>query len=140
MAIRFEKQIDLERENKAADFFCNIFGYDKNKLDKNDIDFEILEEGNFKFYLEVKGRIKNIKDAYPLPVSVKKLTKMQDKKKQCVILWACNDGIIFSRIEKLVGEIKVGGRIPRQGAVNDIEYMAYFNKADNLKEIKYKCD
>lgn len=140
MAIRFEKQKDLERENKASDFFCDIFGFTKKKLDKNDIDFEVYAEGNFKFYLEVKGRLKNIADSYPLPVSVKKLTKMQDKKKQGVILWACNDGIIFSRIEKLVGEIRVGGRIPRTGAVNDIEYMAYYDKAENLKEIKYEWD
>tara|TARA_R110000737_G_scaffold220961_1_gene236536 strand:- start:255 stop:677 length:423 start_codon:yes stop_codon:yes gene_type:complete len=140
MAIRFEKQKDLDRENKATDFFCNMFEFDKKKLGDNDIDFEIWSKGQFKFNLEVKGRLKKIKDAYPLPVSVKKLTKIQDKKKQGVILWACEDGIIFSRIEKLKGEIRVGGRIPRKGAVNDIEYMAYFNKADNLKEITYECD
>ena len=72
-----------------------------------------------------------------MPISVKKLIKINDKKKQSVILWACNDGIIFSRTEKLIGLIKIGGRKPRNGSFNDIEFMAYFDKSNNLQEIKY---
>jgi len=135
--MRFETKQDLDRENKASDFLCNKFGFNKKKLGENDIDFAIYDNERFVFNLEVKGRIKNINDAYPLPISVKKLTKINDKKKQSVILWACNDGIIFSRTEKLIGLIKIGGRKPRNGSFNDIEFMAYFEKSNNLQEIKY---
>ena len=90
MSIRFETIKDLDRENKAADFLCNMFGFNKKKLSENDIDFAIY------------------------------------------------DGIIFSRTEKLKGNIKVGGRKPRKGSSNDIEFMAYYNKQINLKEIKYE--
>tara|TARA_R110000765_G_scaffold29731_1_gene70754 strand:+ start:264 stop:686 length:423 start_codon:yes stop_codon:yes gene_type:complete len=138
MSIRFETEKDLNRENKAADFLCNMFGFNKKKLGENDIDFAIYDNERFAFYLEVKGRLKNIDVAYPLPISVKKLTKLQDKKAQSVILWACDDGVIFSRIEKLNGDIKVGGRKPREGSSNDIEFMAYYNKQSNLKEIQYE--
>ena len=135
--MRFETKQDLDRENKSADFLCGQFGFNKKKLEKNDIDFAIYDDHKIIFYLEVKGRLKNINDAYPLPISVKKLTKINDKKKQSVILWACNDGIIFSRTEKLIGLIKIGGRKPRNGSFNDIEFMAYFDKSNNLQEIKY---
>ena len=135
--MRFETKQDLDRENKASDFLCNKFGFNKKKLGKNDIDFAIYDNERFVFNLEVKGRLKNINDAYPLPISVKKLIKINDKKKQSVILWACDDGIIFSRTEKLIGLLKIGGRKPRNGSFNDIEFMAYFDKSNNLKEIKY---
>jgi hypothetical protein len=138
MSVRFENKTDLERENKAADFLCTIFGFNHRKLGSNDIDFAIYDGDRFVFYLEVKGRIRTIKESYPLPISVKKLIKLQDTNKQCVILWACTDGIIFSRTEKLKGNIRVGGRKPRKGSSNDIEFMAYFDKTDNLKEIKYE--
>tara|TARA_R110000787_G_scaffold272347_1_gene379730 strand:- start:836 stop:1258 length:423 start_codon:yes stop_codon:yes gene_type:complete len=138
MSIRFETIKDLDRENKAADFLCNMFGFNKKKLSENDIDFAIYDNERFVFFLEVKGRLKDINLSYPLPISVKKLIKIQDKKQQSVILWACNDGIIFSRTEKLKGNIKVGGRKPRKGSSNDIEFMAYYNKQINLKEIKYE--
>jgi len=136
--MRFETKKDLDRENKSADFLCDTFGFSKRKLGKNDIDFAIYDKEKLLFYLEIKGRLKNIEEAYPLPISVKKLTKLKDKKFQSVILWACNDGIIFSRIEKLKGNIKIGGRKPRNGSFNDIEFMAYFYKSKNLNEFKYK--
>ena len=139
MSVRFETDKDLERENKAANFLCNIFGYKCLKLGRNDIDFAVYDKNdNLLFFLEVKGRIKSISQAYPLPISVKKLIKIQDKNNQSVILWACTDGIIFSRTEKLKGTIRVGGRKPRYGSSNDIEFMAYYDRADNLKELKYK--
>jgi len=138
MATRFENKTDLERENKAADFLCKIFGFNYKKLGINDIDFAIYDGDRFVFFLEVKGRIKTISEAYPLPLAVRKLTKLQDTKKQSVILWACKDGIIFSRTEKLNGNIRIGGRKPRLGSANDIEFMAYFDKRDNIKELKYK--
>ena len=138
MSVRFETIKDLDRENKASDFLCKMFGFNKKKLGQNDIDFAIYDNDRFLFFLEVKGRLKDIDLSYPLPISVKKLIKLQDKKQQSVILWACNDGIIFSRTEKLKGDIKVGGRKPRDGSSNDIEFMAYYNKQSNLKEIQYE--
>jgi len=137
MAKRFETNIDINREDKASDLFCKLYGYTKQKLDKNDIDFKIYKDGKFICFLEVKGRIRNTDNAYPLPVSIRKILKMQDKKVNGVMLWACEDGIIFSRLDKLKGSIKIGGRKPRDGSTNDIEFMAYFDKSDNLKEYKY---
>ena len=37
----------------------------------------------------------------------------------------------------LIGEIKKGGRKPRQGSSNDIEIMAYYPKQESIKVLKY---
>ena len=138
MSIRFENKTDLEREYKAVNLFCDIYGYEFKKLGDNDIDFIITKNGLFICYLEVKGRKKNISNCYPLPVAIRKLFKLSEKKRQSVMLWACFDGIVYSRLENLKGEIKTGGRKPREGSANDIELMAYFEKSDNLIEANYE--
>ena len=138
MSVRFENQKDLDREDKAVKLFCDEYGLTYEKLSPNDIDFKIYKNGKFLFYLEVKGRLRNLKRCYPLPIAVRKLLKMSDKNKSGVVLWACFDGIVFSRIENLKGDIKIGGRKIREGSSNDIEFMAYYNKSNNFTELNYE--
>ena len=138
MSFRFESQKDLDRESKAVKLFCNEYDLKSEKLSPNDIDFKIYKDGEFLFYLEVKGRIKTLQECFPLPVAVRKLLKMTDKKQDGVILWACLDGIVFSRVENLKGQIRIGGRKTREGAANDIELMAYYNHRNNFKFLRYE--
>ncbi len=138
MSVRFENKVDLDRESKAVKLFCDEYGLTSEKLSPNDIDFKIYKNGRFLFYLEVKGRLRKLSECYPLPIAVRKILKMSDKRQDGVILWACFDGIVFSRLEKLKGEIRVGGRSPRKGSANDVEFMAYYNKNNNFKELKYE--
>lgn len=138
MSTRFESEKDLDRETKAVNLFCNEYGLTFEKLSPNDIDFKIYKNGKFLFYLEVKGRLRKLKECYPLPIAVRKLLKMSDKKQSGVILWACFDGIVFSRAENLRGDIRIGGRKKREGSANDIEFMAYYNENNNFKQLKYE--
>jgi len=138
MSIRFESGKDLERETKAVTLFCDEYGLTFEKLSPNDIDFKIYKDGKFLFYLEVKGRIRTLQECFPLPIAVRKLLKMTDKKQDGVILWACLDGVVFSRVENLNGQIRIGGRKTREGAANDIELMAYYNHSNNFKFLRYE--
>tara|TARA_R100001530_G_scaffold136269_1_gene116122 strand:+ start:1014 stop:1436 length:423 start_codon:yes stop_codon:yes gene_type:complete len=138
MSIRFENQKDLERESKAVSLFCKEYGLTFEKLSPNDIDFKIYNKTGFLFYLEVKGRMKSLSECYPLPIAVRKLIKISDKKENAVILWACLDGVVFSRVENLKGDIRIGGRKPRGGSTNDIEFMAYYNNNNNFKQLHYE--
>jgi len=138
VSVRFESQKDLDRESKAVKLFCDEYNLTSEKLSPNDIDFKIYKDGKFLFYLEVKGRIRNLQDCFPLPIAVRKLLKMTDKKQDGVILWACLDGIVFSRVENLKGEIRIGGRIRREGSANDIELMSYYNNSSNFKFLQYE--
>jgi len=134
----FENEQDLEREKKAITLFVNTFGGSFQKLDPFDIDYKIFDrEGKLIAYAEVKGRVRVIRDAYPLPIAARKLVKLADKRLNPVIIWACDDGIIYGKADRIVGEIMWGGRIPREGAVNDSELMVYYEKQKEFKYVRY---
>jgi hypothetical protein len=134
----FETETDLIREKKAIELFVSIFGGSYKKLDPHDIDYKIFDKDkNLIAYAEVKGRIRTIRAAYPLPISAKKLVKLIDKRLAPVLIWACEDGIIYGKANKLQGEIKWGGRPPRDGSFNDNELMVYYEKQKELKYIRY---
>lgn len=134
----FETEQDLIREKKAIETFVNIFGGSFKKLDPNDIDYKVFDkEGNLIAYAEVKGRIRTMRGAYPLPVAARKLVKLVDKRLTPVIIWACEDGIIYGKVNKLKGEAKWGGRTPREHSVNDAELMVYYDKQKELKYVRY---
>jgi len=134
----FETETDLIREKKAIELFVSIFGGSYKKLDPHDIDYKVFDKDkNLIAYAEVKGRIRSMKTAYPLPLSAKKLVKLIDKRLAPVLIWACDDGIIYGKANKLHGEIKWGGRPPRDGSFNDAEMMVYYDKQKELKYVRY---
>lgn len=134
----FETEQDLAREKKAIELFVKIFEGSFKKLDPHDIDFKVFDKDNKLIsYVEVKGRIRAMYDAYPLPISAKKLVKLVDKRITPVIIWACEDGIIYGRANELEGTIKWGGRTPRENATSDAELMVYYDKQKGLKYIRF---
>jgi len=134
----FETQEDLDREKKAISLFVNTFGGSFKKLDRLDVDYKIFDkDGNLIAYAEVKGRIRVIRDAYPLPIAARKVLKLTDKRITGVIIWACDDGIIYGKVEKLIGQVRLGGRKPREGSYNDNELMVYYEKQDGVKYVRY---
>ena len=132
--MRFENKADLDRELRCIEFFCNTFGLTYTKLGENDIDFSLYKNGELICYAEVKGRNKDILEAYPLPIACRKLVKLQDKRINPVIIWACYDGIIYGKTKDIEGKTRTGGRNPRENSINDIEFMAYFTKQSKLIE------
>lgn len=134
----FETKEDLEREKKAIELFVNMFGGSYKKLDQFDIDYKVFDKDKTLIaYAEVKGLSKIINSAYPLLISAKKIVKLADKRLNPIVIWACQDGIIYGKVNKLVGEIKWGGRTPRENSYNDTELMIYYDKQSELKYIKF---
>lgn len=134
----FETEVDLIREKKAIELFVSIFGGSFKKLDPHDIDYKVFDKDkNLIAYAEVKGRIRTMHNAYPLPLSARKLVKLIDKRITPVLIWACEDGIIYGKANKLQGEIKWGGRPPRENSLSDAEMMVYYDKQKELKYIRY---
>lgn len=134
----FEKQEDLDRENKAIKAFVNVFDGDFKKLDQLDVDYKIIDSsGNLIAYAEVKGRIRVIRDAFPLPISLYKLGKLMDKRIAGVVIWACDDGIIYGKPKDIYGTVRWGGRPQREGSYSDAELMVYYDKQKGLKYIRY---
>jgi hypothetical protein len=134
----FEKEEDLKREQKAITLFVSTFGGSFKKLDPFDVDYKVFDkDGNLIAYAEVKGRIRTMHSAYPLPVAARKVVKLVDKRLIPVMIWACEDGIIYGKVNKLKGEINWGGRAPRDNSFNDEELMVYYDKQKDLKYIRF---
>ena len=134
----FETEEDLRREKKAIEIFVNIFGGSYQKLDPRDIDYKIFDKDkNLIAYAEVKGRIRTMSNAYPLPISARKVVKLTDKRLNPVVIWACEDGIIYGKVNNLKGEIKFGGRLQRENSFDDSELMIYYDKQKELKYVRY---
>lgn len=134
----FETEQDKQRELKAITTFVNTFGGSFKKLDPFDVDYKIFDKsGTLIAYAEVKGRTRIMRSAYPLPVAARKIVKLVDKRMTPVIIWSCEDGIIYGKVNKLKGEIKWGGRTPRDGSFNDSELMVYYEKQKELKYVRF---
>jgi hypothetical protein len=138
--MRFENDSHLQREQRAITKFCSLFNLTFKKLGENDVDFQIFKGERLVGFVEVKGRHRDIDNAYPLPVAIRKLNKLQGElapRTKPVLVWACHDGIIYGKIRKIHGVIRLGGRPPREGATNDQELMAYFNPQEHLHHERY---
>jgi hypothetical protein len=134
----FETEEDLKRERRAIEVFVNTFGGSFKKLDPMDVDYRIFDkDNNLIAYAEVKGRIRLMNNAYPLLVAARKLVKLVDKRITPVMIWACEDGIIYGKADKLVGTLKWGGKKPREGAVNDLDLMVYYDKQKEFKYVRF---
>lgn len=139
--MKFETQKDLSRETKAINKLCELFDLKAEKLDDYDLDYKLyLKSGILFIYAEVKGRVNKTTEIYPLPIALRKIQKMQDDcgNYDCIIIWACEDGIIFGRYKELIGTVRYGGRTPRQGSANDLEMMIYYTKQDKLQTHLYQ--
>ena len=141
--MRLEQKHNLDRENKAIEKWLSLHSKvtHTKKLGPNDIDFQAFSGEELLGFIEVKGRHELMSEAYPLPVAIRKLNKLQGEHNPrvhpSVIIWACDDGIIYGSIRELKGTIKYGGRKPREGAVNDMEFMAYYGPQKELKSSPY---
>jgi hypothetical protein len=133
--MRFETKKDIDRENNAIALFCKKFSADWEKLSENDIDFKVTKDDKV-CYIEVKGRNKNLSDAYPLPLAGRKMVKLVDKGYQSIIIWDCIDVLIYGNTKEIVSQGKIGGRKPRYGSHNDQEFMLYFKKQKGLHIIE----
>lgn len=134
----FETEEDLRREKNAIEVFVNTFGGSYKKLDPHDIDYKVFDKkGELIAYAEVKGRIRTMNAAYPLPIALRKISKLSDKRLNPLVIWACEDGIIYGKVNKLKGEIKWGGRTPRDNSFDDSELMIYYDKQKELKYVRF---
>jgi hypothetical protein len=128
----------FDKEKKAIDVFVSMFGGSYKKLDPNDVDYKIFDkDGNLIAYAEVITRIRTIYNAYPLPIEAKKLVKLIDKRLTPVIIWACEDGIIYAKGNKLKGEIKFDSKSEQDNSFYNSELMVYYEKAKELKYVRF---
>lgn len=122
-----ETEEDIRREKKAIELFSTTFGFTFQKLSPQNYYKVFNAKGELIAYAEVKGRIRTMRTAYPLPISANKLTDIFNKRMPPIVIWSCEDGIIYGKANKLKGEIKV----------SDSELIVYYDRQKPLRYIRF---
>jgi hypothetical protein len=65
------------------------------------------------------------------------MLKLIEKRHNPVVLWACDDGIIYARAKNIDGQIKWGSFLPHLDLAEHGELMCYYAKQKHFKYIKY---
>lgn len=127
-----------ERKAKAITTFTKTFGGNYDKLSPQDIDYKIYDSNKVPIaYAEVVIRNRTIREAYPLYIQASRLVKLTDKRLNPVIIWACEDGIIYAKVKDIYGQIKWGGLPPQPESNNNNQLICYYDKQKQCKYIKY---
>jgi len=123
----FDTPEELRREKKAIELFVGMFSGSYQKLDPHDVDYKVFDKDNKLIaYAEVVSRVRTMANSYPLPVSAKKLVKIFDKRIPPIIIWSCDDGIIYAKANELRGEI-----------ISDSELIVYYKKSKKFKYVRF---
>jgi len=123
----FDSPEDLRREKKAIELFVGMFKGSYQKLDPQDVDYKVFDkDSKLIAYAEVVSRVRTMTNAYPLPVPAKKLVKLFDKRIPPIIIWSCDDGIIYAKANELRGEI-----------ISDSELIVYYKKNKEFKYVRF---
>ena len=125
----------FDKKKKAIETFVSIFGGSYQNLGPSDIDYKIFDKnGELIAYAEVVVRVRTIYNAYPIPVEAKRLVKLIDKRLSPVLIWACEDGIIYGKADKLKGVIKFTEQ--ENSSINS-ELIVYYDKVKELKYVRF---
>jgi hypothetical protein len=129
----FETDNDLRIQKKAITLFVSMFDGTFQKLDPLDVDYKVFDSsGSLIAYAEIRVRVRTMTNAYPLPVSARKITKLMDKRISSVVIWACDDGIIYGKPNRLVGQVMWGKKNSP-----DEELMIYYDKQKEFKYVRF---
>lgn len=125
------------KKHKAIETFISTFGGSYQQQLKGDVDYKIFKDGVVIAYMEVAIRNKTIATAYPLVLPAARAVKLSDKRLSPVIMWACDDGIIYVNLKKVQAQLKWGSPLPHLNLDEHGELMCYYEKQKHFKYIKY---
>ncbi len=91
---------------KAITKFTERFKGSYKTLGPNDVDYRVYDQANnliaFVLVMPIK---KKVTDCYPLYVSLNKLSQLSMKRLNPVIIWACEDGIMYGKVKEIYGTV-----------------------------------
>lgn len=123
-----ETNEDRSREKKAIVKFVERFSGVFKKLAPNDIDYRVFDkDNNLIAYAEVTPVYKPLSQSYPLPIEARKVVKVCDKILNPVMIWACDDGIVYAKPSEVKGE----------AVWQDNQVVILYHKQPGTKYIRY---
>lgn len=127
----YKKIMAVEKYLSVFNSSCNL-GLNYQRI--VDSHFKIMDEPNAFGYVEVVVRLRTMRDSYPLPIEVSKLSRLIAKRLNPVVIWSCEDGIIYAKAEDLRGEILMNYPSP---GIKSKELMAYYERQKVLRYVRY---
>jgi len=132
---KFESNQDITAEKKLLHDFCTYYKYEGTKLPQWEIDYLVHRQGKAIGFVEIKNYTSTFDKYDRGMLSLIKLNKMISSHKYLPTLllmsWACGTKGWIG-LDDIKGEIKWGGRKPRDGSANDMEFVIYFPKTSVL--------
>lgn len=98
--------IVMTEKVKAINKFTERFSGSYKKLGPDDVDFRVYDkENNLIAFVLVIPTKKKVTDCYPLAVSLNKLSQLTLKRLNPVIIWSCEDGIMYGKVKEIYGTV-----------------------------------
>jgi hypothetical protein len=129
---------DLDKKKKAARTFVNMFGGSFVALSISDTDFKIFDS---KKKLIAYAEVIIIDDFYDISsnliVKIQSLLRLSNKRLNPVVIWAFNDGIVYSKVTEIEGLIKWGSPKGKPSLPSTMELIADYKQNKNFKYERY---
>ncbi|MDB4461772.1 hypothetical protein N8289_04190 [Flavobacteriales bacterium] len=129
---------DLDKKKKAARTFVNMFGGSFVALSISDTDFKIFDS---KKKLIAYAEVVIVDDFYDIStdliVKIQSLLRLSNKRLNPVVIWAFNDGIVYSKVTKIQGLIKWGSPKGKPSLPSTMELIADYKQNKNFKYERY---
>lgn len=123
------------KESKAIDTFVKVFKGSHARVNQSSLQYKILDSDKTPIaYAHVAVCNKVISNAYPLMITANDISSVVSKRLNPIIIWACDDGIIYGKIKEIYGEIKWGRVLPH---LLHSELICFYEKQKYFKYIKY---
>ena len=122
-----------EKQQKAIDTFVKIFKGSHQAVSNNQYKI-FYSKKTLIAYAIVEVSHNLIYKAYPLIINTHTLSGLVKKRLSPVVIWCCDDGIIYGKVTQMYGQIKWGKDIPH--SVNT-DLMCYYEKQKAFKYIKF---
>ena len=126
-----------KRKHKAIETFIATFGGSYQLIKNSDVEYKLIRDGQVMAYAEITPRMRNVSDAYPLIIPTTRIVKLAEKRLNPLLIWACDDGLIYARLKDVECQTKWGSFLPHLDLAEHGELMCYYTKQKHFKYIKY---
>ena len=104
----FESEKDIKLQKNAIQSFVDLFSGSFMRLSPTDVNYKVFDKDKkIIAYADVIIEQGSIRNAYPLKIQVRKVLKLSDKRLNPVAIWYFSDGIIYGKVNELIGELKL---------------------------------
>ena len=121
------------KKERAIKTFVSLFGGSYELLGSTDVFCKIYDKDRKLIaYVEMVESVTTLAMATQLMIPVKRLVKVYDKRLNPTIIWSCEDGIIYAKVDEIEGYVKSGVQ------PTPSELTCIYDKNRKFKYVRYK--